>query len=173
MRIALAMVLVTITAVRLAVADPAPSGSTWSHIRARTSGAAQLVLDAAAYSPAVRTLLDAVEQTDVVVYVSDSRCGPIDTPPAYLRFVTRAAGLRYVEVYVDRFRLSPVERIAAFAHELQHALEIGAAPDVQDAAGLKRLYRRIGWECGPNQFETDAARAVTRLVTDELAGFGK
>jgi hypothetical protein len=117
--------------------------------------------------------MDAVERTDVVVYVTDSECEGDNARNAYLRFVGRAAGLRYVSVYVDRYRISPTERIAFFGHELQHALEIAAAPGVRDAAGLRQLYRRIGWESGRDRFETDAARAVTRLVTDELAGFGK
>lgn len=173
MGINFAVVLVALTAARVAVTAPAPASPQWSHVRPLTPSAAQLVLDAAACSPAARNLLDALERTDVVVYVSDSMCGPEDDPPAYLRFVSRAAGLRYLSVYVDRYRISPTERIAFFGHELQHALEIAAAPGVRDSAGLRQLYRRIGWESGRDRFETDAARAVTTLVRNELAGFGK
>lgn len=171
MRSTIVVVLVVLAA-RVAVAGPAAPPQ-WSHTRPLTPSAARLVADATVYTPAVRALLEALERTDVVVYVTDSMSGPDGLPQAYLRFVARAAGLRYLAVYVDRLHVSPTDRMAWLGHELQHALEVAAAPDVQDVAGLRRHYQRIGWESGSNRFETAAARAMTGLVRNELTGFGK
>ena len=54
-------------------------------------------------------------------------------------------------------RLSPLDRIALLGHELRHATEVAAAPDVRDEAALARLIARIGWAKSRGQFETDAA----------------
>jgi hypothetical protein len=87
---------------------------------------------------------------------------------ACLTFVSFAAGTRYLMVRVDRWGRAPWDRVAQLAHELQHAMEIAQAPEVQDAASLARLYRRIGWACGTRSFESDQARITGNLVRDQL-----
>jgi hypothetical protein len=140
----------------------------WLHARPVTPSARQLLADAVDRVPEVRALLDAIERTDVVVYVSDSMAVPASGPRAYLWFVTRVAGLRYVAVEIDRWQSSPTDRIAWLAHELQHVLEVANAPSVQDADGLARLYRHIGWQCRPGQYESEAAQDTGRRVRFQL-----
>ena len=94
--------------------------------------------------------------------------GLTNEPSAYLRFVSRAAGLRYLLVQVARWDVSPTDRVAWLAHELQHAVEIARAPDVQDNASVARLYRQIGWQSGRGRFETSEARWVGRLARFQL-----
>ena len=60
--------------------------------------------------------------------------------------------------------------ISALGHELQHALEIAAAPDVRDTVTLRTHYLRIGYErMGRGYYETDAALEAGRRVSAELA----
>jgi hypothetical protein len=117
----------------------------------------------------VTALLDSLEQTDVVVYVDDG-IAEADRPRAYLTFASYVAGTRYLVVHIDRWRVMPPECAAWLAHELQHALEIAAAPDVKDAASLARLYHRIGWETRTGKFESTAAQAAGKRVLNEFAG---
>jgi hypothetical protein len=130
-----------------------------------------MLADAATRSSIVRSLLEDLERTDVVVYVSDSMSGLPGEPAAYLEFVSYAAGTRYLLVRIDRWKLSPSDRIIWLGHELQHALEVAADPDVKDAAGLARLYRRIGWEGQTGRFDTRGARDTGIRVRNQLTGF--
>ncbi len=168
MRCAIIVALLTLSAVPEAVAHAVPPPA-WARTRGFSADSAGLLTAAASRSSVVLSLLQKLEGTDVVVYVTDSMSGYENESPAYLQFVACAAGTRYVIVRLDRWRLTPGQLVAALGHELQHALEIAAAPDVQDQAGLVQLYRRIGWEWCPGRFETRAAQAVTALVSDELA----
>ena len=76
--------------------------------------------------------------------------------------VSATAKARYVRVDID-VRLAPARRAEVLAHELYHALEIAAAPEVRDEAGMRALFTRIGWQDG-DRFETAAAQAVERWV---------
>lgn len=168
MRTALVGLVILGTGVH-AVAAPPLRPLSWSHIRPLTASSAKLVTDAAARSPIVSALLDSLEQTDVFVYVKDC-IDEVSHPRAFVRFVAYTPGRRYLLIQIDRWRVMPNQCTAWLAHELQHALEVASAPEVTDAASLARLYRRIGYESGPGQFETDLAQAVGRRVFDELAG---
>ena len=172
MRTILIVLVLTLVATRVALAGT-ETPSPWLHTRPLTPSAAQLLEQAAERSPAVKAQLEALENTDVVVYVRDTMYAPESAPQAYLRFVAHAGGLRYLIVNLERFRTSPTERIAWLGHELHHALEIAAAPAIQDEAGLRRHYRHIGWQCGSHEFETDAAKSVTRVVRNQLIGYGR
>ena len=61
--------------------------------------------------------------------------------------------------------LAPDETIALIGHELRHALEVAASPDVRDQAGLTKLYKRIGEPAGcAHSFDTRAAQNTGRRV---------
>lgn len=167
MRCAILVALLTLSAVHAAAAHAAPPPA-WARTRDVSACSAGLLAEAASRSSVVRSLLQKLEGTDVVVYVTDSMSGYQNESPSYLQFVGSAAGTRYVIVRLDRWRLNPRQLVAALGHELQHALEIAGAPDVWDQAGLVQLYRRIGWEWRPGRYETRAAQAVTALVNGEL-----
>ncbi len=152
------------------VAQAGPAA--WSHVRAVTPGAASLLSAAARRSTVITALLDALERTDVVVYLSDPMCGTAGKPPAYLTFMTAAAGRRYVHVRIGSWDTPPWERIAWLGHELQHALEIAGAPDARTGEAVTRLYARLGWKT-PLGFETAAAIAMGERVRLELSGGGR
>ena len=172
MRTALILTLVTIVTAHAATAGT-PRPSSWTKTRALTSSATAMLADATERSSVVQSLLQDLERTDVVVYVSDSMSGTPDELPAYLQFVSYAAGMRYLLVRVDSWKLAPSDRTIWLGHELQHALEVAAAPDVRDAAGLALLYRRIGFEGQKGRFDSQGARMTETRVRNELTGHGR
>jgi hypothetical protein len=62
------------------------------------------------------------------------------------------------------------DAVGWLGHELQHALEVAAAADVTNEAGLERLYRRIGrlQVHQVSRFETDAAVRAGEQVLAEV-----
>ncbi len=139
------------------------------HLRPQTPAAAELVDRAIAHVPEVAALVRTLDDSDIYVYVTEAAVGGPGDPPAYIRFLTRTAGRRLLLVRIDRWTILPDDRMAVLAHELQHAVEIAANPEVRDAQAMADLYRRIGWQGKHGCFETDAARAMTTLVRRRLA----
>lgn len=141
----------------------------WIHTRPVTPLAAWIVADAGVRAPLVWSMLESLERSDVFVYVSHHVAVEPLAPAGYLRFVVSAGGRRYLWIQINCWQTNQTDRISWLAHELQHALEIANAAEVQDDEGLLRFYRRIGFEVGARQFETRAARAMGALVRAQLA----
>ena len=118
----------------------------------------------------MRGLVERLDETDVVVYLADAIEGCSPNLRACLTFLASAAGTRYLLVRTDRWLVAPWDRIGWLAHELQHAMEIAAAPSVQDPASLGRFYGRVGWQSGPGRFETSQARVTGDRARQQLAG---
>ena len=93
-----------------------------------------------------------------------------DTRRPFMRFLTAVADTRYVVIQMYWTPDPPVAHVPLLAHELQHALELAAAPDVRDQESCARLFARIGWPAGPQRFETEAARVTEGRVRRELRG---
>ena len=172
MRTTIIMVWLTLSVVVAAFAGPSPPQTPprWTRTRPLSPGSAALLAIASERSSIVTTLLEDLEQTDLIVYLADSIPWAVSEPASYLTFLSRDGSARYLLVRIDFQRLSPPERIARLGHELQHALEVSVAPEVKDAAGLAALYRRIGWEGEKDRFETDAARATGNRVRSQISG---
>jgi hypothetical protein len=168
MRKALTIVLLTLGAAGTAFADP-QGLPPWKHLLALSPGAITLMNDSIDRSAIVEGLIRKVEESGVVVYLTDAMPAANAGPLSYLTYLSNEGDLRYLLVRIDRWRTSPVERIALLGHELQHALEVASAPEVRDARGMARLYRRIGWESRPDKFETDAAQSIGNRVRSEVA----
>ncbi len=160
-----------------AVSAPAPaadrnSASRWTHTRCLSGAAANMVTDAIDRSPLVRTLVGALEKTSVVVYVSLSMSGFSDDFHGSLTFVAAAAGIRYLHVAIDSWGTTPDERIVLVGHELQHALEVAAAPWIGDQSTFARFYRQSGRPARGGGFETAMAQETGRLVRHEISPRG-
>lgn len=161
--------LLTAVVVHAALASPATAPrSTFTHTRALTRLSAQLIARAEARVPTIRAQMAALERTDVFVYVSHQVGFSSNEPRAFVRFLSAAGGRRYLHVTINCWNLSEATRLQLLGHELQHALEIAAVPGVRDDRTLVELYREIGYEVRPRQFETRAAQAMTDQVRDEL-----
>ncbi len=84
----------------------------------------------------------------------------------HLTFVAAGHGTRWLRITIDAGN-HEVQQAAWLAHELQHALEVGGAPEVRDVEALRALFERIGTNLGGGQFETDAATAVGKQALRE------
>jgi hypothetical protein len=170
MRTTIILVLLTLCMANAAAASEARAPSS-THVRPLTTGATALLAEATDLSAIIRMQVQQLEKSDVVVFLSDSISSSTGEPRASLVFMSYVAGTRYLVVQIDRWKHLPADRIASLGHELQHALEVAAAPDVKNSDGLARLYRQIGWEGKTGRFESDGAVATGRRVRNQLAGF--
>ena len=162
----LALSLVLTPCVALAqgrLADPATT-----HVRARSVMAAHLIDEATNRSAIVRALVQRLDASDIVAYVSIDMLAP-PGQRGRLTIIGHAGGRRYVDIKVTRINDRRAE-LASLAHELQHAAEVAAAPEAVDQPSLDRLYRRIGFNVSDKRrYESHAALKVGEAVFRELA----
>ena len=142
-----------------------------SHVRAADPRAEGAIAFGMERSPTFRSLVEAIQHSDLIVYVTAQFKMPVPLD-GEIHFLTIAGEHRFLRVIV-RGELSPWDRCAIVAHELQHAQEIAAAPDVRDTPTMDALYHRIGFGVGVDRHETDAARLVALQVMRELSPGGK
>jgi hypothetical protein len=128
-------------------------------------------------SATFRSLVERIEQSDVIVYMT---CERFETSTLSGRTALAAAqpGVRYVRVQI-RCQQSDQALAAIVAHELQHVVEIVSAPSVVDERSFARLFSAIGFATcrppWPEQYETTAAIHTGERVSWELthyAGIG-
>lgn len=151
----------------IAAQESSAAGAT-SRLRAVDDKAASLLRSGVERSPTIRRLVDAIEQSDLVVYVETGRL----RLPAQLQFVSATPAGRYLRVSVRVMGLDN-DLLPSLAHELQHAVEIAGAPEVRNQATLRQLYEEIGGGFrvgGMMQMETRAALDTQQVVLDELRG---
>jgi hypothetical protein len=90
---------------------------------------------------------------------------------AYLNLVTVVDGVRDVRVAID-CSLGARARIALFAYEFQHALEIAIEPSVIDNESMESYFDDIGFQTRADgshkAYETAAAVSIQRRVTNEI-----
>jgi hypothetical protein len=113
-------------------------------------------------------LVARLQRSDVIVYVEDVPRLPGGLE-GRMMMLPRSNGYRYVRIQLA-LRGAPEDAIAVLAHELQHAVEVAEAVEVNDTDGLQRLYERIGVRSGPLVYDTVAAQQTGRIVRRELAG---
>lgn len=154
------VVALTLIAASDSVFAPVP------HVRPVSAGATVLLTEAVSRSSVVNDLLNQLAQTDVYVYVELTSA--TDIRLARTKLVAAPPGARFLRIAVNA-HVPPWDRVPYLAHELQHAVEIAAAPDVRDDEGIRKLYARVGFAAAPDQYETSAAREIERRVRLELA----
>jgi len=167
MRLTILVLLFDLAFAGTARAEPTPLPS-WSHTRALTRGAAELLRATAERSAIVTSLLAVIERSNLIVYLTDAGPSGAGGPKSHLGFLSLDSTTRYLLIRIDRWRLGPPEAMVALGHELQHAVEVSQAPEVTNAAALVELYRRIGWEGERDRFETEAARVISNRVRSQL-----
>jgi hypothetical protein len=134
-----------------------------SHVRSSDPVIGAALKDSVHRSEVIRRLVEAIEASDVIVYLARGECPrPAD---ACLMMGASAAGVRYVRI---NFRLETGlgkkggwhrdELSVMIAHELQHAAEVAQWPDVVDNTTLSAAYARLGLVLGESRVDTHAAR---------------
>lgn len=141
-----------------------------ANIRASQVWLTRALCQHARRSATLRRLLAAVGAAPLVVYVEEAGATPRQWD-GRIRFIGRAASWRYVVIDVNPDASGPVVA-ALLAHELQHALEIDDGR-VEDVAGFRALFARIGFRTGATGVEAfDTAAAIDAGVDTlrELTG---
>jgi len=149
-------------------ADAHSASPRWTHTRPMSPAAGDLLQLATERSTLVRTLVEELERSDVVVLLTFSN-EPVKVRDC-MTFLTEAGGTRFVAVRMHWRSVPSLAYVPRLAHELAHALELAAAGDVHDYDGYVRLFRTIGWEARVGQFETERGRATEERVRQELFG---
>ena len=138
-------------------------------VRALRPDLARLMALGVTRSPTFAQLVADLEGRDVIVHVVPTQNLPQRTPGQTL-LVPGAKAFRFLRVQI-RPEGRDEDLIAVIAHELQHAVEIAAAPDVRNTEALRTHYRRIGFSDGSDrEFDTHAAQTVGTVVRRELRG---
>ena len=121
-------------------------------------------------SSTCRRLIDTIEDSTTIGYMNTGWCRG-STPSSCLHFMGTGASYRFLRITLDP-ALRGDTVIEMLAHELQHAVEIVRAPDVNDMDTLRALYRAIGYRRGSfvtrDEWETDDAQRVADFVGSEL-----
>jgi hypothetical protein len=170
----LSLVLTPIPA--LAAADPVivsvPAASIDSHVRTNQAFIRSLIHNAMNGSVLFRTLVDRLNRSDVIVYVTSDHSMP-STVEGRMTFVGTAGGRRYVVVSLAWGR-SDLRAIATLGHELQHAVEVAETPEIIDAPSLARSYAEFGFPSHGNSngaaYDTHAALDAGERVWEEMNG---
>lgn len=120
-------------------------------------------------SATFRALVDRIEASNVIVYVSLS---PLmkSSLAGKLTWMTRAGAFRYLHASINT-ELTADLIISTLAHELQHAVEVIEDERVIDQRSLVELYKRIGRPSSsavPSGWETVAAQQAGQRVRREL-----
>jgi hypothetical protein len=141
------------------------------HVRSTDTEILEMLRDGSRRSDTFRSLVDALNQLDTIVYVERGLCGFGHYAACLPHAITIASGIRYLRIIVDPGRAP--DTISLIAHELQHALEIARAPGIRTADDMTALFRRIGRSPScppgvPDCYETTAAVAIGDTVHGEL-----
>jgi hypothetical protein len=137
------------------------------HIRTLAPALAEAIEAGVDASPTLKSLVDRIEASDLIVYVAFDH-SPVAATSGHIALVAVAGGRRYVRLAVNP-RYDGWQRIAILGHELRHAVEIADAPLVVDQSSLVSHYRRIGFSNGERMWESGAAIDAGQQVHSELA----
>jgi hypothetical protein len=141
-----------------------------SRLRCLDQEARHVVETALAVSPTVVRMVAELQSTDLIVGV-ETMLLPARASRGDTTIILAAPGARHVRIRIG-IPASQSDLVSVLGHELQHALEIAAAPDVRDAATLRSHYKEIGYtRSRAENFETDAALRAERQVSLEVAAY--
>jgi hypothetical protein len=144
---------------------PGPSVAGASHIRTVDADADTLLGEGWTRSATFRRLVEALEESDLFVYVEMGYLGL----PAQLQFAAATPVGRYVRITINAGQEFEDTQVAWLGHELQHAVEVAAAPDVTSAETLDLFYSRFAQKMHDHAWCTPEAQAVTGQVMAELS----
>ncbi|MFN2444001.1 MAG: hypothetical protein ABR606_00175 [Vicinamibacterales bacterium] len=116
-----------------------------------------------------RHIVLALEQSNVIVYVTPGVCDSGRIAGCLLRFVRLSEKSRYLRIVVSE-GFSDERIISIVGHELTHAREVAEAATVIDGVSMLALFRRTGMrqcpgvrsECYETQAAIDAEDAILR-----------
>lgn len=148
----------------------APDPPLW-RVRAGDAVVLRQFHDGLRRSATFRQIVLALEQSNVIVYVTRGVCDAGRIAGCLLRFVHVSGGDRYLRIVVS-VAASEDRILSIVGHELQHAQEVADAETVTDGVSMLTLFRRIGLrECRDVRgecYETKAAIDAEDAILKEL-----
>ena len=139
------------------------------HVRAVDTRITHAIADGLRRSETFTGLMQALDRSDVIVYIETAPGLPASIAGRML-IVAARSHQRYLRIQIAG-RVRGNELIALLAHELQHALEVAASPAVRDEPSLIALYEAIGNRGSvAHRYDTNAAQDTGRRVRLELIG---
>ena len=166
MRMLLTVALVAVLSISSALAAERIGGP---RLRPQDPRSAQVLKEGAKRSATFRALVNRIEASNLIVYITVSPTMKSALSGA-LTWMTRAGDFRYVRASITS-ELPFDQMIASVAHELQHAVEVIEDESVTDERSLAALYKRIGQPsraAGASGWETIAAQRTGTQVRREL-----
>jgi len=120
-----------------------------------------------------RSLVERIERSDLIVYVTCSHFESVTLAGRTL-LATAPPGVRYVRVQI--LCQQPQRALVTIvAHELQHVVEIASTPEAVDDRSVRRLFSAIGFSTCQSprseQFETRAAWDTGERVRREVVHY--
>jgi hypothetical protein len=159
-------VAVALLIVHVGAHEAAAEQRTTTRVRSEYPAIAAAIVEANEHSPVFRSMVDALEATDGLVYVREGVCRI--GVRACLAGVHSASPIRLVYIKVETRKAVGCELMASLGHELQHALEVLWNPKVVDNRSLAHFYLRAGPTGDADRFETEAAVRAGLLVEKDL-----
>ena len=143
-------------------------GTLPDHLRILDCRLAAAVAAAADRSATLRDLLDRVQRTDGLVFITQSSTiGTARQAAGGLSHdVTRAGSHRVLRIFVST--MVDDNAIAIVGHELRHALEVLELSTACSEGEVDALFERLGWHAGVRAVETQAARDAGETIEREL-----
>jgi hypothetical protein len=135
-------------------------------LRAETAEPQRLIAMGLAGSPTFRRLVDRLNQSDLIVYITVRPDMP-ESMGGMMRFLVSTPTCRFVLVSLNARQSRPM-LVALLGHELQHVAEVADAPEVHDETALRELYRRIGVRVRVDAYDSVAAQQAGQAVRSEL-----
>jgi hypothetical protein len=138
------------------------------HVRILDCRLAAAVANAAGRSAILRDILERVERTDGLVYITQ--------PPVVGPATRLLGGLSHNVTVAGRFRVLRIfvsgklddSAMAIVGHELRHALEVLELSTACTEAEVDALFDRLGWRTAGHAVETQAALDAGYAVEREL-----
>jgi hypothetical protein len=168
---AVSFIAVFLLATTLAPAFAADHTTHDQHVRTSERVLTTLMRQGIAESPYFRSLIERLNETDVIVYVKTSAQLPTNLE-GHLNFLGSGGGRRYLVVSLA-FGRPDMRTISTLGHELQHALEVAERPHIVDGKSMAKAFADFGYSSPtarfPEAFETDAAGEAGARVWLEMS----
>ena len=123
-------------------------------VRSTNAVIAAALVEAQSRSPTFRSLIGQIEKTDGIVYVERGRCGH-GVPACLSLSIVSGSGYRLLRILVDSVD-NLMSLVATIGHELRHAIELLADPQVRTTTAAYYFYQREA-PTNLDAFETAAA----------------
>jgi hypothetical protein len=167
------LALLALATPRTSSAESIPDSLAKPNIRITEPWLRQLFAAGMSRSPTFRSLIERLDQSDVVVYVQRDLVGStwMTGMAGRVTFLSAVGETRYVVIQLTPLR-SVVQQLAMIGHELQHAVEVAENAAIVDSESMYREYLRIGHLNGMTEsgvaVDTTAAVAAGERINDEL-----